>query len=99
MLLKPRGLMVLFGQSSGVVPPFDLGMLSRLGSLYVTRPTMGSYIASRAELQSRVNELFSLVSSGELMLSIDRTMPLAEAAEAHLALEGRQTAGKILLVP
>ena len=99
MLLKPRGLMALYGQSSGVVPPFDLGTLARLGSLYVTRPTMGSYIATRAELQSRTDKLFSLVNSGELELRIDRTMPMSEAAEAHRALEGRKTAGKILLVP
>lgn len=99
MLLKPRGLMALFGQSSGVVPPFDLGTLARLGSLYVTRPTIGSYIATRSELQGRADELFSLINSGELDLRIDRTMPMSEAAEAHRALEGRETAGKILLVP
>jgi NADPH2:quinone reductase len=99
MLLKPRGLMALFGQSSGVVPPFDLGTLARLGSLYVTRPTMGSYIATRAELQGRADKLFSLVNSGELELRIDRTMPMSEAAEAHRVLQGRETAGKILLVP
>ena len=98
-LLKPRGLMVLFGQSSGVVPPFDLGALARLGSLYVTRPTMGSYIATRQELQARADELFALTASGELELRIDRTLPLSEAATAHRVLEGRQTAGKILLVP
>lgn len=98
-LLKPRGLMVLFGQSSGVVPPFDLGALSRLGSLYVTRPTMGSYISSRSELRTRTDQLFSLISSGELQITIDRTMPLGEAASAHRALEGRMTAGKILLIP
>ncbi len=99
MLLKPRGLMALFGQSSGVVPPFDLGALARLGSLYVTRPTMGSYIATRREFQTRCDELFSLIENGELELTIDRTMPLSEAASAHRALEGRETAGKVLLVP
>ncbi len=99
MLLKPRGLMALYGQSSGVVPPFDLGALARLGSLYVTRPTMGSYIATRSELQERADELFTLIESGELELTIDRTMPLSDAAAAHRALEGRQTAGKILLIP
>ncbi|MDJ0923243.1 MAG: quinone oxidoreductase [Acidimicrobiia bacterium] len=98
-LLKPRGLMVLFGQSSGVVPPFDLGALSRLGSLYVTRPTMGAYIATRTELQARTDDLFRMTSSGELEIRIDRTMPLSEAAAAHRMLEGRQTAGKVLLVP
>ena len=99
MLLKPRGLMAQFGQSSGVVPPFDLGALARLGSLYVTRPTMGSYIATRREFQTRCDELFSLIENGELELTIDRTMPLSEAASAHRALEGRETAGKVLLVP
>lgn len=91
--------MALFGQSSGVVPPFDLGTLARLGSLYVTRPTMGSYIATRQELHARTDELFALVANGELELRIDRTMPLNEAAAAHRVLEGRQAAGKILLVP
>jgi NADPH2:quinone reductase len=98
-LLKPRGLMVLFGQSSGVVPPFDLGALARLGSLYVTRPTMGSYIATRDELRRRTEQLFSMVGNGELEVAIDRTVPLSEAAAAHRALEGRHTAGKVLLVP
>ncbi len=98
MLLKPRGLMVLFGQSSGVVPPFDLGALARLGSLFVTRPTMGSYIATRAALQARCDELFAMVESGELEIRIDRTTPMAEAADAHRALEGRRTSGKVLLV-
>ncbi len=98
-LLKPRGLMVLFGQSSGVVPPFDLGALARLGSLYVTRPTMGSYIADPDELRRRTDELFSMVANGELEITIDRTLPLSEAAVAHRALEARQTAGKVLLVP
>ncbi|MDJ0498497.1 MAG: quinone oxidoreductase [Acidimicrobiia bacterium] len=98
-LLKPRGLMVLFGQSSGVVPPFDLGALARLGSLYVTRPTMGSYIADPDELRRRTDELFSMVANGELEITIDRTLPLSEAAAAHRALEARQTAGKVLLVP
>lgn len=98
-LLKPRGLMVLFGQSSGVVPPFDLGVLARLGSLYVTRPTMGSYIAAPDDLRQRTDELFSMVANGKLEITIDRTLPLREAAAAHRSLEARQTAGKVLLVP
>lgn len=98
-LLKPRGLMALYGQSSGVVPPFDLGALARLGSLYVTRPTMGHYISTRSELQARTDQLFSWVESGEIEIRIDRTVPLAEAATAHTALESRRAAGKILLVP
>lgn len=98
-LLKPRGLMVLFGQSSGVVPPFDLGTLARLGSLYVTRPTLGSYIATSSELRNRTDQLFALTTGGELEVTIDRTMHLGEADAAHRALEGRKTAGKIVLVP
>lgn len=98
-LLKPRGLMVLFGQSSGVVAPFDLGTLARLGSLYVTRPTMGSYIATRRELRARTDELFSWAANGELEIRIDRTVAMSEAATAHRVLESRQAAGKILLVP
>lgn len=98
-LLKPRGLMVLFGQSSGVVDPFDLGTLARLGSLYVTRPTMGHYIAGREELHRRVETLIALIRSGELELNIDRTVPLPDAAAAHRALEARETSGKVLLVP
>ena len=99
MLIKPRGLMVLFGQSSGVVPPFDLGALARLGSLYVTRPTMGSYIATRKDLRERTDQLFGWIENGEIELRIDRTMPLSNAADAHRLLESRQTAGKVLLVP
>jgi NADPH2:quinone reductase len=91
--------MALFGQSSGVVPPFDLGTLARLGSLYVTRPTMGSYIPTSAALRSRTDQLFALVAGGELEVTIDRTVHLSEAASAHRALEARQTAGKVLLVP
>jgi NADPH:quinone reductase len=98
-LLKPRGLMVLYGQSSGVVPPFDLGALARLGSLFVTRPTMGSYIADRSALEHRVNALLAMIGSGEIGLNIDRTVPLDRAADAHRALEGRETSGKVLLVP
>lgn len=98
-LLKRRGLMVLFGQSSGVVPPFDLGTLSRLGSLYVTRPTIFDYIPGIRELEHRVEDLVTMIGSGELELSIDRTMPLSKAAAAHRALEARDTAGKVLLVP
>lgn len=98
-LLKRRGLMALFGQSSGVVPPFDLGTLSRLGSLYVTRPSIFDYIADHDELKRRVDDLISMIASGELELSIDRTMPLSKAAAAHRALEGRRTSGKVLLIP
>jgi len=96
--LARRGTMVLFGQSSGQVPPFNLGALAR-GSLYVTRPTLGDYVAAREELLARAGDLFAWMAAGELEVRIDRTFPLAEAAEAHRYLEGRQTKGKVLLIP
>lgn len=98
-LLRPRGLMALFGQSSGVVPPFDLQRLARGGSLYVTRPSLGSYIASREDLLRRSAELFAWIADGELSVRIGATYPLAEAASAHDALEGRATTGKVILIP
>lgn len=98
-LLRLRGLMVLYGQSSGPVPPFELGKLSAKGSLYVTRPTLASYIATDEELHSRAGEVLGLVSSGKLDVRIGATFPLVEAKAAHDALEGRQTTGKVLLIP
>lgn len=98
-LLRPRGLLALFGQSSGPVPPFDLGRLARGGSLYVTRPTLGSYIATREELERRCGELFRWVIEGDLSVRIGATYPLGDAAAAHDALEGRATTGKVLLLP
>jgi NADPH2:quinone reductase len=97
--LLPRGLMVLFGQASGPVPPFDLSVLNPKGSLYVTRPSMIHYIADREELMWRAGDVLGWVAEGKLKLSIDREMPLEQAAEAHRALEGRETTGKVLLVP
>ncbi len=97
--LKPRGTLVLFGQSSGAVPPFDLGLLAAKGSLYVTRPSLAAYTATREELLGRANDVLGWVGNGKLNLRIDRTYRLSEAAEAHLDLEGRKTAGKILLIP
>ncbi len=97
--LRPRGLMVLFGQSSGPVPPIDLQILNQKGSLFVTRPTLGHYIASRSELISRAGDIFMWAASGELAVRIDRVLPLSEAAEAHRLLQSRQTAGKVLLLP
>jgi len=97
--LRPRGFLVLFGQSSGPVPPFDLGILAAKGSLFVTRPTLLHYMADRQELLMRANELFSWIDSGALKLRIDKTFPLSEAAEAHRQLEGRKTTGKVLLIP
>jgi NADPH2:quinone reductase len=97
--LRPRGMMVLFGQSSGPVPPLDLGILNVKGSLFVTRPSLNAYIATREELVQRAGEVLGWVQDGELKLRIVHQFPLAQAAEAHRALEGRKTTGKILLLP
>jgi NADPH2:quinone reductase len=97
--LAARGLMALFGQASGSVPPFDPGLLNPKGSLYLTRPSMMHYIADRDELMWRAGEVLGWIAGGKLRLSIDLELPLAEAAEAHRALEGRRTTGKVLLIP
>jgi NADPH2:quinone reductase len=97
--LAPRGMMVLFGQSSGPVPQFDPQLLNRKGSLFLTRPSLGPYIASRKELETRTADLFQWVRNGALRVRVDRSYPLTKAAEAHRALESRATAGKILLEP
>ena len=97
--LRPRGLLALFGQSSGPVPPFNLQVLNQKGSLFVTRPTLGHYIQDRRELISRAGDVFIWAAGGELAVRIDRTLPLSQAAEAHRLLESRQTAGKVLLLP
>ncbi len=97
--LRLRGYLVLFGQSSGPVPPLDPQVLNRKGSLYLTRPTLVHYIATREELLWRSGELFRWIKDGELKVRIDRTFPLSAAAEAHRYLEGRQTKGKVLLIP
>lgn len=98
-LLRPRGLMVAFGNASGPPPPFNILRLSQLGALYLTRPTMGPYIATTEELERRANDLFSWVEAGELAVDIGARYPLAETADAHRALEGRRTTGKVLLIP
>ena len=98
--LAPRGMMVLFGQSSGPIAPFDPQILSQRGSLYLTRPSLfNGYIADRAELLARAGDVLGGVRDGSLRLRIEHSYPLAEAAEAHRALEGRRTTGKVLLVP
>jgi len=97
--LRRRGYMVLFGQSSGPVPPLDPQVLNAKGSLFLTRPTLAHYAATREELLSRTNDLFSWIAASELKVTIDTTFPLAQAAEAHRYLEGRQTKGKVLLIP
>jgi NADPH2:quinone reductase len=98
LCLRPRGMMVLFGQSSGRVAPFDLQTLNTRGSLFVTRPTLRDYTATRAELLERAGDVLGGIARGDLRVRIDRTMPLAQAAAAHRALEARETSGKILLV-
>jgi NADPH2:quinone reductase len=98
-VLRPRGMMVLFGGSSGAVPPFDLIALSQKGSLYVNRPTLVNYIATREELMARSGAVFGMIAAGKLKLRIAHTYPLAEAQQAHRDLEGRKTTGKLLLIP
>ena len=97
--LVPRGLMALFGQSSGAVAPFDPGRLAAGGSLFLTRPTLGHYIASREELTGRAGDLFGWLAGGRLEVRIGAELPLRNAAEAHRQLEGRHTTGKVLLIP
>jgi NADPH:quinone reductase len=97
--LAPRGLLALFGQSSGSVAPFDAALLAQKGSLYLTRPSLAQYILTREELLWRAGDVLKWISAGELKLRIGKTFPLAEAAEAHRQLEGRATTGKILLIP
>ena len=97
--LVRRGMLVLFGQSSGPVAPFDPNMLNPKGSLFLTRPTLAHYVATRDELLWRASEVFGWMADGSLTVSIDREVPLVHAAEAHRALEGRRTTGKVLLVP
>ena len=98
-LLRPRGMMVLYGASSGPVPPFDLNILGGKGSLFVTRPTLGHYIASSEDLHQRSAEVLGWVAEGRLDVRIGTTFPLAEAKDAHDALTGRATTGKVLLIP
>ncbi|MGH7460927.1 MAG: quinone oxidoreductase family protein [Longimicrobiales bacterium] len=97
--LRPRGLLVCFGQSSGAIPPFDVLQLSRAGSLFLTRPTLGHYIATAEELQRRSGDLFRWILEGNLNVRIGAEFPLEQAAAAQRALEGRQTTGKVLLIP
>jgi NADPH:quinone reductase len=98
-VLKPRGLMALFGQSSGPVAPLDPQILNAKGSLYLTRPTYKHYIATREELLWRAQDIFGWIAAGELRVRIDKTFPLAEAPAAHQYLEDRKTQGKVLLLP
>ena len=97
--LAVRGMMVLYGQSSGSVGPLDPQVLNQKGSLFLTRPTLAHYIATRAELLGRAGEVLGWIKSGKLKVRIERELPLAQAAEAHTLLEGRKTKGKVLLIP
>lgn len=97
--LRPRGVMVLFGQSSGPVPPFDLGKLAAKGSLYITRPTLFVYTADRADLERTAGELFDVVGRGTVRIEVNQTYPLSDAAQAHRDLEGRKTTGSTILLP
>jgi NADPH2:quinone reductase len=97
--LKRRGTLVLFGQASGPVPPVDLNVLNAKGSLFVTRPSLAHYTANQEELNWRAGAILGWIAAGKLKLRIDRSYPLREAAQAHEALEGRRTAGKLLLIP
>ncbi|MBZ5525697.1 MAG: quinone oxidoreductase [Acidobacteriia bacterium] len=98
-VLRPRGYMVLFGGASGPVPPFDPIQLSQKGSLFLTRPSLMHYIASREELEQRATEIFHMIAAGNLKLRIEHIYKLAEAQQAHRDLEGRKTTGKLLLIP
>jgi NADPH:quinone reductase len=98
-VLRARGMMVLFGGSSGAVPPFDPLILTQKGSVFLTRPSLGHYVISFDELQKRASAVFGLISSGKLKLHIEHIYPLKDAQQAHRDLEGRKTTGKLLLIP
>jgi NADPH2:quinone reductase len=97
--LQPLGMMVSFGNASGPVPPFSLSELVSRGSLFVTRPTLFSYIAKRADLEAMAGDLFDMVSSGKVRIDINQTYRLADAAQAHIDLEARKTTGSSILLP
>jgi NADPH2:quinone reductase len=98
-VLRPRGYLVLFGASSGAVPPFDLIRLSQKGSLFVTRPTLAAYIATRQELERRAGDILAMIAAGRLKVRIGKEYRLGEAQQAHRDLEGRKSTGKLLLIP
>jgi NADPH2:quinone reductase len=98
-LLRPRGMMALFGNSSGRVEPIDPAILNPKGSLFLTRPSLAHYVLTREELLWRAGDVLKWIGSGKLKLLIDKTYPLAHAADAHRDLEGRKTTGKLLLIP
>jgi NADPH2:quinone reductase len=98
-ILRPRGMMALFGGSSGAVPPFDPIILTQKGSLFLTRPSLGNYIATRDDLVARSSAVFAMIAAGKLKIRVGHTYPLAEAQQAHRDLGGRKTTGKLLLIP
>jgi NADPH:quinone reductase len=98
-ILRPRGMMALYGGSSGAAPAIDPIMLTQKGSLFLTRPSLGNYIATREELLARAGAVFGMIAAGKLKLRIEHTYPLAEVQRAHRELEGRHTTGKLLLIP
>jgi NADPH2:quinone reductase len=98
-VLRARGMMVLFGGSSGAAPSLDPIVLTQKGSLFLTRPSMNQYVATRAELEMRANALFEMIADKKLKLRIEHIYPLQEAQQAHRDLEGRKTTGKLLLIP
>ncbi len=97
--LRPRGYMVLYGAASGPVEPIDPQILNQKGSVFLTRPSLGHYLANREELLTRTNDIFGWMTTGKLKVHIDQKFPLAEAAEAHRYMEARKTKGKVLLIP
>ncbi|MFM0079049.1 quinone oxidoreductase [Paraburkholderia sediminicola] len=97
--LRPRGLMVLYGQSSGPVPPFDISILDKKGSLFLTRPTQNAYLPTRAHVEEGAQEVFDVVQSGAVKVHINRRFALKDAAESHRALESRKTTGSLVLLP
>ena len=97
--LQPRGLLASFGNASGPVAPVPPGVLNTKGSLYLTRPSLGAYTATRKDLEASAKSLFKMVKSGKVKIAIDQRYPLGEAAQAHIDLEGRKTTGQTILVP
>jgi NADPH2:quinone reductase len=97
--LQPRGLLAMFGNGSGPVPPFDLGLLAAKGSLYITRPTLMTYTAKREDLEAMAAELFDMIKSGKVKIEVNQTYALKDAAQAHRDLEGRKTTGSTVLLP
>jgi NADPH2:quinone reductase len=97
--LQPRGLMASFGNASGPVAPVSIGILNTKGSLFLTRPSLGAYTATRKDLEASAKSLFGMIKSGKVKVAIDQKYPLADAAKAHRDLESRKTTGQTILVP